>query len=76
MYKRQVSVSGMFIVAILIVVSLVIIANTIKVTGFNRRKEINIMKYVGATAGGSGSIYPSGIPSFPAKGTTLRETVR
>ena len=47
--KRAVSVSGMFIVAILIVVSLVIIANTIKVTVFNRRKEINIMKYVGAT---------------------------
>mgnify|MGYP000784991880 CR=1 FL=1 len=31
------------------VVSLFIIANTIKVTVFNRRKEINIMKYVGAT---------------------------
>ena len=47
--KRAVSISGLFIVAILIVVSLVIIANTIKVTVFNRRKEINIMKYVGAT---------------------------
>ena len=46
--KRAVSISGLFIVAILIVVSLVIIANTIKVTVFNRRKEINIMKYVGA----------------------------
>ena len=34
------------------------------------------MLFSGATAGGSGSIYPSGIPSFPAKGTTLRETVR
>lgn len=47
--KKSVSVGGMFIVAILLVVSLVIIANTIKVTVFNRRKEINIMKYVGAT---------------------------
>ena len=47
--KRAVSISGLFIVAILIVVSLLIIANTIKVTVFNRRKEINIMKYVGAT---------------------------
>ena len=47
--KHAVAASGMFIVAILIVVSLVIIANTIKVTVFNRRKEINIMKYVGAT---------------------------
>ncbi len=47
--KNAVSMSGMFIVGILLVVSLVIIANTIKVTVFNRRKEINIMKYVGAT---------------------------
>ena len=47
--KRAVSTGGMMIVAILIVVSLVIIGNTIKVTVFNRRKEINIMKYVGAT---------------------------
>lgn len=47
--KRAVSTGGIFIVAILLAVSLVIIANTIKVTVFNRRKEINIMKYVGAT---------------------------
>lgn len=47
--KRAVATSGMFIVVLLIAVSLVIIANTIKVTVFNRRKEINIMKYVGAT---------------------------
>lgn len=47
--KRAISSSGYFIVLILIVVSLVIIANTIKVTVFNRRKEISIMKYVGAT---------------------------
>lgn len=47
--KKAVSVGGVFIVGILIIVSLVIIANTIKVTVFNRRKEISIMKCVGAT---------------------------
>lgn len=47
--KQAISVSGYVIVGILVVVSLVIIANTIKVTVFNRRKEINIMKCVGAT---------------------------
>lgn len=47
--KRAISISGYGIVGILVVVSLVIIANTIKVTVFNRRKEINIMKCVGAT---------------------------
>lgn len=49
--KRAVYSGGMFIVLILMAVSLVIIANTIKITVFNRRKEINIMKYVGATDG-------------------------
>lgn len=33
----------------LIVVSIVIVANTIKLTVFNREKEIGIMKYLGAT---------------------------
>lgn len=47
--KYAVSSAGFFIVVILLVVSLVIMGNTIKVTVFNRRKEINIMKYVGAT---------------------------
>jgi len=47
--RRIVSTCGMVIVAILLVVSLIIIANTIKITVFNRRKEISIMKYVGAT---------------------------
>ncbi len=40
---------GTAIVGILMVVSVVIIGNTIKITVFNRRKEINIMKMVGAT---------------------------
>lgn len=34
---------------ILLVVAIVIISNTVKLTVFNRRKEINIMKYIGAT---------------------------
>lgn len=36
-------------VVILLIVSIFIIANTIKLTVFARRKEINIMKYIGAT---------------------------
>ncbi|MEG2074832.1 MAG: FtsX-like permease family protein, partial [Angelakisella sp.] len=47
--KRGVTAAGVFIVAILGMVSVIIISNTIKVTIFNRRKEISIMKYVGAT---------------------------
>lgn len=47
--KHAVYVSGFAIIGILAVVALIIIANTIKVTVFNRRKEINIMKFVGAT---------------------------
>ncbi len=47
--KKAISQCGMIIVGVLLAVSLVIIANTIKITVFNRRKEINIMKYVGAT---------------------------
>lgn len=39
------------VVAVLLVVALVIIINTIKITVFTRRFEINIMKYVGATNG-------------------------
>ena len=33
----------------LVIVSIVIVANTIKLTVFNREKEIGIMKYLGAT---------------------------
>lgn len=47
--KHGVTTAGVFIVAILGMVSVIIISNTIKVTIFNRRKEISIMKYVGAT---------------------------
>ena len=47
--KKAVNVGGIGIVAILGVVSVIIVSNTIKVTIFNRRREISIMKYVGAT---------------------------
>ncbi len=47
--KRMINIAGLGIIILLIVVSVVIIANTIKITVFNRRKEIGIMKYVGAT---------------------------
>ena len=47
--SKGVNTGGLVIVAILAAVSILIIANTIKVTVFNRRREISIMKYVGAT---------------------------
>lgn len=37
------------VVVVLLAVSVLIVTNTIKMTVFARRKEINIMKYVGAT---------------------------
>lgn len=47
--KQAVALGGFAVVAILAAVSLSIVANTIRITVFNRRKEISIMKYVGAT---------------------------
>ena len=47
--KRVVNAVGWGLVAVLGVVSTVVISNTIRLTVFARRKEINIMKYVGAT---------------------------
>lgn len=42
--------TGSIVVMIfLIIVSIIIVANTIKLTVFNRAKEISIMKYLGAT---------------------------
>ncbi len=40
---------SLIIMALLMVIAIVIISNTIRLTVFNRRKEINIMKYIGAT---------------------------
>lgn len=41
--------ASLVVIALLMVIALVIISNTIRLTVFNRRKEINIMKYIGAT---------------------------
>lgn len=40
---------SMVLIGILLIIALFIISNTIKLTVFARRKEINIMKYIGAT---------------------------
>ena len=47
--KRGISIAGFWIIAILMVISLVIVSNTIRVTMYNRKLEISIMKAVGAT---------------------------
>lgn len=47
--KSAVDLISLVIVGILGAVSFVVVTNTIKITVFNRRKEISIMKYVGAT---------------------------
>lgn len=47
--RRIVSYIGSGLVLILGVVSIVVIGNTIRLTVFARRKDINIMKFVGAT---------------------------
>ena len=47
--RQMVNTLGGVIILALVVVSLVIITNTIRASVFSRRKEINIMKYVGAT---------------------------
>lgn len=44
-----VQVGNVVLTIILLAVSMFIISNTIKLTVFARRKEINIMKYIGAT---------------------------
>ncbi len=47
--KQGIYVAGFWILAILIIISLVIVSNTIRVTMYNRKLEISIMKAVGAT---------------------------
>lgn len=49
--KNTTYYSGLAILLILFMVSMVVISNTIRLTVFARRKEISIMKYVGATNG-------------------------
>lgn len=47
--ERGIKILGLGIVSILVFVSVVIINNTIKIAVSNRRREISIMKYLGAT---------------------------
>ncbi len=46
---RTARIVGLVIVILLIAVAMIIINNTIKITVYSRRREINIMKYIGAT---------------------------
>ncbi len=47
--KRGVGIAGFWIIAILMIIALVIVSNTLRVTMYNRKLEISIMKAVGAT---------------------------
>ena len=47
--KKGVGVAVFWIIAILMIIALVIVSNTIRVTMYNRKLEISIMKAVGAT---------------------------
>ncbi|MBT1280299.1 permease-like cell division protein FtsX [Thermoanaerobacter sp. CM-CNRG TB177] len=46
---KIIRIVGLSIILILLIISIVIISNTIKLGVFARRREINIMKYIGAT---------------------------
>lgn len=48
---NYVRIGGLVIIGILLFISVFIISNTVKITVAARRKEISIMKYVGATNG-------------------------
>ena len=47
--KKGIGIAGCWIIAILMVIALGIVSNTIRVTMYNRKLEISIMKAVGAT---------------------------
>ena len=47
--KNAIYTSGYIIIAVLMIIALIIVCNTIRVTMFNRKLEISIMKAVGAT---------------------------
>lgn len=48
-FANYIRFGGLTIIGVLVFVSVFIISNTIKLTVTSRRREINIMKYVGAT---------------------------
>ncbi len=47
--KNGIGVAGVWIIGILLLIALVIVSNTIRVTMYNRKLDISIMKAVGAT---------------------------
>ena len=47
--SKFVEIGSVITMAFLVIVSIIIVSNTIKLTVFNREKEISIMKYLGAT---------------------------
>lgn len=47
--KNGIFIAGIAIISILLIISLIIVSNTIRVTMYNRKLEISIMKAVGAT---------------------------
>lgn len=47
--EEGIGIAGIWIIAILLIISLVIVSNTIRVTMYSRKLEISIMKAVGAT---------------------------
>lgn len=48
-FTNGMKLAGTLIIIFLIIVSILVVANTIKLTVLNRAEEISIMKYVGAT---------------------------
>lgn len=47
--KKGLGIAGFWIIAILMIISLVIVSNTVRITMYSRKLEISIMKAVGAT---------------------------
>lgn len=47
--RSIINIIGVWVIALLLVIALVIVSNTIKITMYTRKLEINIMKAVGAT---------------------------
>ncbi|MBU5427390.1 permease-like cell division protein FtsX [Tissierella pigra] len=50
-FANYIRFGGIVVIGILVLVSVFIISNTIKITVTSRKREVNIMKYVGATNG-------------------------
>lgn len=48
-FKKGLLVAGIWIISILMIISLVVVSNTIRITMYSRKLEISIMKAVGAT---------------------------